>query len=137
MSTVRISEATGGEYRLFEVPICEYAMRGSPGPHPTLLVFTNIKCSHAVMVDMSTMRISEGPGVNIVYSRARYIRNTLIPVARLVGVIPRTSNAASFKPAAQLVSSGVQLVFPTSSIQHIPTSSEFFRRKKVSLKGPL
>ena len=50
---------------------CEHAMRGSPGPHPTLLVFTNIKCSPAVMVDIY-VRISEGPGANIVYSRAQY-----------------------------------------------------------------
>jgi len=68
---VRISEGPGGKCRLFEVPFCEYAMQGGPGPHPTLLVFTDIKCLHAVMVDMSTMRISEGPGVNIVYSRAQ------------------------------------------------------------------
>jgi len=35
--TVRISEAPGGEYRLLEVPVCEYAMRGGPPPHPGLL----------------------------------------------------------------------------------------------------
>ena len=61
-----------GEYRIFEVPCCEYAMRGSPGPHPTLPVFKSIKGSHAVMVDISTMRISEAPWVNMAYSRSQY-----------------------------------------------------------------
>ena len=36
---LRISEDPRGEYRLLEVPICEHAMRGSPQPHPALLVF--------------------------------------------------------------------------------------------------
>ena len=41
-----------------------------------LLVFINIKCSHAVIVDMSTVRISKGPGLNVVYSRAQCGKNT-------------------------------------------------------------
>ena len=72
ISTVRISYSPGGKCRLFQVPFCEYAMRGSPGPHPTLLMFTDIKCSHAVMVDTSTVRISEGPGVSNAYSRSHF-----------------------------------------------------------------
>ena len=33
VSTVRISEAPGGEYRLLEISICEYSMRGSLALH--------------------------------------------------------------------------------------------------------
>ena len=72
-ATVRILEASEGEYRLFEVPICEYAMRGSPRPHSALIVFTNTNCSHGVMFDISTVRISEAPGVNIAYWRSHFV----------------------------------------------------------------
>jgi len=62
ISTVRISEGPGVNIAYSRTPICEYTMRGSPGPYPTLIVFKNIKCSHAVMVEISTVRISQGPG---------------------------------------------------------------------------
>ena len=52
----------GGEHRRLEVPIRKYAMRGSPRPHPTLLVSLCTKWMHAVMVDMPIVGISEGPG---------------------------------------------------------------------------
>ena len=50
-------------------PFCEYAMRGSPRAHPTLLVSPSTKRTYAVMMGVSTMRISEAPGVNIAYWR--------------------------------------------------------------------
>ena len=54
VSTVRISEARGVNIAYWRSQFCEYAMRGSPGPHPVLHIFTNAKCSHAAMVDMPT-----------------------------------------------------------------------------------
>ena len=62
----------GGEYRLLEVPICEYAMRGSPRPHPTLLMSSNTKWAYAVTKDMFIAGISECPGVRIVYWRSHF-----------------------------------------------------------------
>ena len=62
----------GGEYRLFEVLFCEYAMRDSQRPQPTLLVSSNTKWAYAATADMSVKSISEGPGVNIVYSRSHF-----------------------------------------------------------------
>ena len=62
----------GGEHRLFEVPFCEYAMRGSPRPHPTLLVSLNVKRTYVVTADKSILRSLEAPGVNIVYSRSHF-----------------------------------------------------------------
>jgi len=41
--TVRISEAPGGEYRLLEVPICEYAMRDSLALHYARLTSSRTK----------------------------------------------------------------------------------------------
>ena len=43
-------------------------MRGSPVPHPALLVTSNVKWTYAVTADMPIVGISEGPGVNIAYS---------------------------------------------------------------------
>ena len=65
----------GGEYRLFVVPLCEYAMRVSPGSHSALLVSSYTKRAYAVMMDISTVRISKPPGVSIAYSRP-YFGNT-------------------------------------------------------------
>ena len=62
----------GGEYRLFEVPFCEYAMRGSPRAHPTLLVCSNTKRSYAATADKSIVSISEGPGVGNAYQRSHF-----------------------------------------------------------------
>ena len=42
-------------------PCFEYAMRGSPRAHPTLLVSPSTKRTYAVTVDVSTVRISEAP----------------------------------------------------------------------------
>jgi len=39
-----------GECRLLDVPFCECAMRGSPRPHPTLLVFSNTNWTYEVGV---------------------------------------------------------------------------------------
>ena len=61
-----------GEHRLFEVKICEHAMRGSPRPNPTQLVSSGTKWTYAVTVDMPIVGISEGPGVNIAYSRSHF-----------------------------------------------------------------
>ena len=61
---------SGGECSLLEVPFCEYAMQGSPRPHPTLLLSSNTKW--AVTADMSVISISEGPGVNIAYLRSKF-----------------------------------------------------------------
>ena len=63
---------SGGGHRLFEVLFCEYAMRGSSRPQPTLLVSSNTKWAYAVKVDMAVVSISEGPGVKIVYSRSHF-----------------------------------------------------------------
>ena len=52
---------TGGGHRLFEVKICEYAMRGSKRAYPTLLVSSNTNGIHAVTVVKSIVGISEGP----------------------------------------------------------------------------
>ena len=57
----------GGECRLLEVQFCENAMRGSPTPHPALLVSSCAKWTYSVRVDMSIVGILEGPGVDIVY----------------------------------------------------------------------
>ena len=48
--------------RRFEGPICKYAKRGSPRPHPALLVSSSTKWSYAVVFDISTVRILEAPG---------------------------------------------------------------------------
>ena len=61
-----------GEYRLSEVPFGEYAIRGSPRPHPALLVLSNTLWMYATPTDMSLVGISEGPGVNIVYRRSHF-----------------------------------------------------------------
>ena len=45
-----------------KAPFFEYAMRGSPRAHPTLLVSPSTKRTYAVMVDVFTVRISEAPG---------------------------------------------------------------------------
>ena len=62
----------GGECRLLEVPFWECAMRGSPWPHPALLGSLCTKWAYAVMADMPTVGISEGPGVYVVYSRSHF-----------------------------------------------------------------
>ena len=62
ISTVRISEGPGGEYRLLKVPYCEYAMRGSKRPHPVLIVSSSTKWSYAVLFDISTVRILDAAG---------------------------------------------------------------------------
>jgi len=62
----------GGEYRLLEVPFCEYAILGSPGSHPALLVSSCAKWTYAFMVKQSTVRISEAPGVNGAYLRSHF-----------------------------------------------------------------
>ena len=41
---------------------CECAMRGAQPPHPTLLVFTNIKQTYTVTVENGTSPTLEGPG---------------------------------------------------------------------------
>jgi len=63
-----------GEYRLSEVPFCECVKRGSPKPHPALLVFSNTKWAYAVKVGMSLVGTSEGPGVNIAYRRSHFAK---------------------------------------------------------------
>jgi len=65
-------EGPRGEYRLFEVPFCEYAMRGSPRPHPTLIVPSNTKWAYAFTGDMPVVGFSESPGVNITYWRSHF-----------------------------------------------------------------
>ena len=67
----------GGEYRVFEVPFCEHAMRVSPGSHPTLLVSSCTKQAYAVMMDVSTVRVSECPGVNAAYSRFHFAKSAM------------------------------------------------------------
>ena len=62
----------GSEYRVFEVSFCEYAMRGSPRPHPSLLVSSNMKWTYTVTADMPIVGISEGPGVTVAYSRSHF-----------------------------------------------------------------
>ena len=57
-----ISKAPGVDYRLFEVPFCEYAMRGSSGQNPALLVSSCTKWTSAVTVEIPFTGISEGPG---------------------------------------------------------------------------
>ena len=82
--TVRIYEGPGGERRLFEVPFCEYTMRGSPGSHPALLVPPSTKWAYAIMVDVSTVRISEAPGVNIAYLRSLFANTQCEAVWRCI-----------------------------------------------------
>jgi len=55
---VVISEGPWGEYRLLEVPFCEYAMRGGPGPHPTLLRSPSNK-----HISLSTLNVKEKKGI--------------------------------------------------------------------------
>ena len=50
--TVRISEASGGECRLVEVPICEYAMRGSLALH-----YARITSSRTKQASLSTATV--------------------------------------------------------------------------------
>ena len=47
-------------------------MRGSPVPHPALLVSSNKKWTYAATAYMPIVGISEGPGVNIAYSRSLF-----------------------------------------------------------------
>ena len=61
IATVRTLKAPGGEYRIFEVPICQCAMHGSKRPHPALLVSSCTKRAYAVTMDVATVRTSEGP----------------------------------------------------------------------------
>ena len=68
----RYLRGPGVECRLLEVPFCEYAMQGSETPHPALLVPPSTKRSYAVKVGVSTVRISEAPGVNIVHWRSHF-----------------------------------------------------------------
>jgi hypothetical protein len=63
---------SGGEYRLLEVPFCEYVMRGSTPPHPALLVFSSKERTYAITVNISIVRILEAPGVNIPYLRSHF-----------------------------------------------------------------
>ena len=56
----RYLRGPGGDNRLLEVPIHKYAMRGSPRPHPTLLVSSNRTWTYAVTMYMSIIGISEG-----------------------------------------------------------------------------
>ena len=51
-----------GEICLLEVPFCEHAMRGSPRPHPALLVSSNTKWAYAVTTGRYTVRIFKGSG---------------------------------------------------------------------------
>ena len=69
ISTMRILEAPGVNVAYSRTPICEYAMRGIQRPHPAMLMPTSTKWSYALKVDVSTVRISEAPGVNIAFSR--------------------------------------------------------------------
>ena len=58
--------------RLFEVPFCECAMRSSKRPHPAMILSSNTKWAYAAAVDIPDGGISEGPGVNIAYSRSHF-----------------------------------------------------------------
>ena len=81
MSLVDISGGGWGEYRLSEVPFCEYAMRVGPGPHSSLLVSSDTKCTCTITADMPIVPISEGPGMNIAYWRS-HLANTQCESAR-------------------------------------------------------
>ena len=88
----------GGEYRLLEVPICEYAIRGSKRAHPALLVSSSTKSTYAVMVDISTMQISTAPVVNIAYwtfqfANAQYVavRGRIPPAGERQGGVWRVA----------------------------------------------
>jgi len=65
----------GGEYRLFDLPFGEYAMRGSQRLHPALLVSSNRKWAYAVTADMPIVGFLEGMELNIVYSTS-HLANT-------------------------------------------------------------
>ena len=65
---------------------CEYAMRGSPRAHPTLLVSPSTNRTYAVMVDVSTVRISEASGVNIAYWRPRFANTQCEAVWRCIAL---------------------------------------------------
>jgi len=65
-------------------PFCEYAMRGSPRAHPTLFVSPSTNRTYAVMVDVSTVRISEAPGVNIAYWKSRFANTQCEAVWRCI-----------------------------------------------------
>jgi len=62
----------GGGYRLLEVPIYEYAMRGSPRSHPALLVSSSTNGTYAVTAEMPFVCISEAPGMDIAYWRSQF-----------------------------------------------------------------
>ena len=59
-------------------------MRGSPRAHPTLFVSPSTNRTYAVMVDVSTVRISEAPGVNIAYWRSRFANTQYEAVWRCI-----------------------------------------------------
>ena len=61
--------------RLFEGHFLRISMRGSPTPYRTPLVSTNIKWTYEVTADKFILRISEAPGVIIVFWRS-HITNT-------------------------------------------------------------
>jgi hypothetical protein len=61
-ATMPILEGQGVYSPIRGPHFCEYAMRVSPRAHPTLLVSPSTKRTYAVMVDVSTVRISEATG---------------------------------------------------------------------------
>ena len=62
----------GVECRLLEVTFCEYTMQGAPPPHPTLLVFQNLKQAYAATVFIATLRNSEDLGLNVVCWKSHF-----------------------------------------------------------------
>ena len=61
-TTLRFSETPGMDMAYSSAQFRECAMRGSPQPHPVRRMSPSTKRTYAVMVDVSTVRISEAPG---------------------------------------------------------------------------
>ena len=72
ISLVGISEGPGVNIAYRRSHLAKFAMRGSAKPHPALLVFSSTEWMYAVTADKPIVGISEGQGVNIVYSRSHF-----------------------------------------------------------------
>ena len=63
-----------------------------------LLVFSNIKQTYTVMVDMSLVGISEGPGVNIAYSRSHFANMECEAARRRIPLGSRIQKPNTYHP---------------------------------------
>ena len=84
----------GDENRLLEVPFCEYSMRGSPRPHPTLIRSPSTKHISLSTVSVKKTGYLRGGGVKIADSRAYFRECATHPRIQLSTILRREINTA-------------------------------------------